>query len=353
MNRPRILMLGFYPLDRLDSAPKVRITRMREALDGLCDLEFVASDRAGRRRPVRALMKRLKEFDGIYIESSTSTAQETDLLFLRAARKAGVPVAIFIRDIYQLFPDWYGPMTAKKLLLKWAWHISMARYQRDASTLFFPTEGMASYFRHPDKRLLPPAGVVRTDLDRSRTEPRVIYAGGVSLNYGIDLLLEAMALVVERLPDAKLTLICPPHLPDWIRPWLDRPWLDLKHLASDELLPEMNRARVAVIPIKPTDYPSMSVKLFEYLSYGVPVMATPWRSIADFISTHGCGEVVDADPSRWAEALVHLLQDEAYAEHLSGAALAAIRDGHAWHDRAELVLEALVTARKPGIAIRR
>src|SRR5690606_19187840 len=125
----------------------------------------------------------------------------------------------------------------------------------------------------------------------------------------------------------------------------DRPWLDLKHLASDELLPEMNRARVAVIPIKPTDYPSISVKLFEYLSYGVPVMATPWRSLADFITTHGCGEVVDADPALWADALGRLLQDEARAAQLSQAALTAIRHGHTWQDRARQVLEALTGGR--------
>lgn len=340
--RPRVLMIGHYPLDRLDAAPKVRITRLRDALQAHCDLEFLSDTREGRRAPLWRLMGRVREFDAVYVESATSTATETDLLFHALCRRAGVSLGIYIRDVYPLYDYFFDASTLKNRILRVAWHVSMARYRRDASVLFFPTQGMADLFEHPNKHLLPPAGRVVEGIDRSRVEKRVIYVGGINKQYGIETLLGAMDLVVEQVPEAKLSLICPDRPHPLLDPWRDRPWLEMKHLETDALLPEMNRAMVAALPIHPTDYPSISVKLFDTLSYGVPVVATPWKEVKRFVDAHGCGRMAEPTPTEFATELIRILTHPEEGRQLGQAAQEAIRIGNTWDDRAKDLLGVLL-----------
>lgn len=338
-------MLGGYPMDRVDRAPQVRITRMREALGAITDLTFLSDTREGRRLPLLKLMGRLREFDAVYVEAASSTAMELDLLFYASCRQLGIPLGIYIRDAYQLYPYFYDTGSLKNRLLKWAWQVSIWRYERDASVLYFPTQGLSEHFHHPRKLLLPPAGRVLEGVDRSAPERRVIYVGGISKEYGADLLLEAMDLLAVRMPDVKLTLVCAAHDHPLIQPYRDRPWLDLMRLQTDELLPEMNRAAVAIIPFRPMEYPALSVKLLDYLSYGLPVVATPWTDVQRFIEAHGCGRIASPTPEGLAQALGDLLADPVEASRLGQAALATIQRGHTWEDRARNVVDTLLAAR--------
>ncbi len=343
MSRPRLLMLGGYPLDRLDAAPKVRITRMREAFEGLCDLTFLSDTREGRRKPLLALLPRIRQFDAVYVEAATSTATETDLLFYSLCRRLGIPLGIYVRDAYPLYDYQYDAKPLKHRLLKLAWQVSIHWYQREASALYFPTHGLSLHFHHPRKLLLPPGGRLHPGADRSAPEARIVYVGGVSQVLGSDLLMQAMERVVERLPEAKLSFICAPGAHDLIAPWRDRPWLELKHLETDALLPEMNRAAVAVIPFRQADYPALPVKLLDYLSYRMPVVATPWSDVVAFIAKHHCGHVVEASPEAVADGLIRVLLDPEEARRLSAAAGAAIAAGNSWDDRARTVLETLLS----------
>lgn len=349
MSRPRLLMLGGYPLDRLDSAPKVRITRMKEAFEGLTDLTFLSDTREGRRKPLLSLMTRIRQFDAVYVEAATSTATETDLLFYSLCRKLGIPLGIYIRDAYPLYEYQYDAKPLKHRLLKLAWHVSIHWYERQASALYFPTQGLSEHFYHPRKLLLPPGGRLNLGVDRSAPEPWIIYVGGVSRVLGSDLLMQAMERVVERVPEAKLSFICAPGAHDLIAPWRERPWLEVKHLATDELLPEMNRAAVAVIPFRQADYPALPVKLLDYLSYRMPVVATPWADVVAFMTKHHCGTIAEATPEAIADALIRILQDPEEARRLSEAAGAAIQEGNAWEDRARYVLDTLLPTADRGL----
>lgn len=349
MTRPRLLMIGGYPLDRLDAAPKVRITRMREAFEGICDLTFVSDTREGRRKPLLSLIPRIRDFDAVYVEAATSTATETDLLFYALCRKLGVPVGIYIRDAYPLYDYQYDAKPLKHQLLKLAWHVSIAWYERESAVLYFPTEGLSKHFHHPRKLLLPPGGRLVPGVDRSVPEPRVIFVGGVSQVLGTDLLLEAMERVVARIPEAKLSFVCAPGPHAMLDPWRDCPWLEIKHLETDALLPEMNRSAVAVIPFRQADYPALPVKLLDYLSYRMPVVATPWADVVAFVSKHRCGNIVEATPEAIADGLIQVLENPEEARRLSEAAGAAIAAGNTWEDRARYVLESLLVKPGPGI----
>lgn len=344
MTRPRLLMLGGYPLDRLDSAPKVRITRMREAFEEISDLTFLSDTREARRKPLLALIPQIRRFDAVYVEAATSTATETDLLFYHLCRKLGIPLGIYVRDAFPLYDYRYDAKPLKHRLLKLAWHVSIHCYEREASALYFPTQGLAEHFHHPRKLLLPPGGTLVPGVDRGAPEPRIIYVGGVSELLGSDLLMRAMERVVEDVPDAKLTFVCAPGSDALLAPWRDRSWLEIKHLETDALLPEMNRAAVAVIPFRQADYPALPVKLLDYLSYRMPVVATPWADVVAFITKHQCGHVVEASPEALAAGLVRVLRDPEEARRLSAAAAAAIEAGNTWDDRARHVLQTLLPA---------
>jgi len=83
MNRlPRVLVIGHYPLDTLDRAPKVRIYEMVAALARSATVTVIAGNRAERSHFLRQQKARgLKHFDMIYVETASSTATLTDIAF--------------------------------------------------------------------------------------------------------------------------------------------------------------------------------------------------------------------------------------------------------------------------------
>lgn len=339
-------MIGHYPLDVIDRAPRVRISRLRDALDAICDLTFFSGDRKARRKPLDEFKKRLGDFDAVYVESSSSYSTISDFMFLWACKRAGLPVGLYIRDAYQFYPFFYDDSTLKNKVLKWLWYVTVWVYERTASILFFPTEGLSSKFKHPKKLLLPPGGRLVEGVDRSKVERRVMYTGWISEEHGADLLLTAMDLVVAQVPDAKLTLICTTPDHPLLAPWKDRPWLDMMTRSTDDLLPEMNRCMVAVIPFRPNDYPALPVKTMDTLSYGLPLVVTPWKDVKEFVERHGCGVLADPTPEGLAAALVAVLLDPDRAAEFSRAAIATIARGNTWQDRARYLVECLSKSSK-------
>src|SRR3990167_8260368 len=216
MKRPHLLMLGQYPLDKLDAAPKIRTYYLWKALENLAEVTFITGTRQSRRWPLLKLILagNLKRFDAVYLEAATSTSMETDLLLLVLLKLAGIPIGIYIRDAYPLF-GLTLVRNPKEWLLNKAWFISQWAYQRLADILFFPTQSLAECFDFPSKALLPPAarmGLV--------SEPflgpfdTLLYAGHLSDENGWPLLKSAMELIHAKNPKIKLLALTPTVTPE-------------------------------------------------------------------------------------------------------------------------------------------
>jgi len=91
MSLPRhVLVLTMFDLTRLDRAMAVRPYNLYTSLQALAPTEMIAGGWLPRRREILHYLLRggLRRTRAVYVEASTTTATETDLLFLALLRLA-------------------------------------------------------------------------------------------------------------------------------------------------------------------------------------------------------------------------------------------------------------------------
>jgi glycosyltransferase involved in cell wall biosynthesis len=350
-----IVVLGMYDLTHLDRAMPVRIHHLHLALQQLSSTTLLAGSRMTRRRGVARFLLRggLRRTRAVHVEASTSTASETDLLFLTLARALAVPILIFIPDAYQRFPTTFPRTGFKMQMLDWGWRRSVATYLHLADILLFPSWGLAACFDvRQSAAVLPPAGVPSQERPPLSWEPpTILYVGGASRRYGSDLLLDAMEKVVARHPAARCQFVTGDANADVLEthPARHAPWLTIEQRTFDELPSAMGSATLTVIPLRVNAYNDLAipVKLFDYMSFGRPVVATACRDTAGLVNELESGLVVDDTVDDIAQGIIRLLENPSLATRLGRNGYRAIQTAHAWPHRAAQLLE-MVEALEQG-----
>jgi glycosyltransferase involved in cell wall biosynthesis len=336
-----------YPLDRADSGPTVRIRHIRDALAELVRLDVVAGYRSPRARDLAryAVSGRLRGLDGIYVESSSFLPSPGDVAFLGLARGLGIPVLTFVRDAYQLFPEYRQSGSLKERVSLRLFMPALRSLSAVSSQMAFPSRGLAAAVGHAtDGRLLPPGASAPVDVPRKTMARQLLHVGALrSPALGGELLLEAVARARASGHEVELTLVCRPSE----RPTGTQPsWLHTREASGDEILALLPDARASVIPRRETPYNDLAipVKLMEYLSYGRPLLVTDCTEQARIVREAGCGLVVNDDVDGFAAGISQLFDaSEAQLDAWSAAAAGAAR-ANSWHARAEQVLEILSLA---------
>lgn len=331
-------MLGQYPLDTLNSAPKIRTHALHQAFKSLADVTFITGTRAQRRGPLKTLLKQdFQHFDCAYLEASTSTSMDLDFRVLYRLKQAGVPLGIFIRDAYQLFG--LSKTDLKSRLLGLGWHASQYVYRQTATHLFFPSASLAEYFSFPNKQLLPPAcrAALRQNAEKSSAR-RVLYAGHLNEASGWPLLKAAFEQLHTKHPELRLFAVSPTVLAEI------PPWLDLHQGVLSEMQHELHDVFAAVIPRPCTVYNhlAMPVKLMDYLSLGLAVVVTPCTEMAQFVRHEGLGLVSLESPESLAASICELYTQPLQRESLGHKIARKIEQGHRWEHRARTVLNTLL-----------
>ena len=176
---------------------------------------------------------------------------------------------------------------------------------------------------------------------------KALYVGGISERYGLKVMLEALALV-NRDSSLGLELVCRPA--EFAREravldnYLDLPWLRVHHVSGKALTPVYQQSDIGLIPLLRNVYNdlAMPVKLFEYLSYSLPVVATDCTEMADFIARNRVGLIAEDNAKSLAEKILQLVEDRDLYEGLRRNVRRALENGNLWTDRAEQVAECLM-----------
>ena len=182
-------------------------------------------------------------------------------------------------------------------------------------------------------------------------EPRICYVGGVSEERGAVDLLQAFAAVLDTRPDARLLIAGPTHAPlsaEGLRALADELGVGARteirgRVPLDEAYALMADSDLGVAPLRAVGnyVASLPTKMFEYMSWALPVVVSGfplWRGI---VEECGCGRTFDAgDPRDLAAAILDVLADPDRYAAMSAAGLAAVGERYVWRHEAERLLEA-------------
>jgi glycosyltransferase involved in cell wall biosynthesis len=348
MTRPRVLLLAMYRLRAEPTGPLVRIGAVRTALSERVALDEVSGARAPRAWSLLryALGGRLRRLAGIYVESSTSLPGPADLLFLALARALGVPVVTYVRDAYQLFPDYY-PVTSWRRRASRALFLPTFRtLARLSSVVAVPSRGLARALfgdgqRASSAALLPPGARLPAVPALDPTASAILYVGSLAHGpSGGELLLDAMASATER--STNLRLLCVAPAGQGPRP--PHPaWLEVVRGGDDEIAHLLPRVRATVTPRTRSPYNDLAVpiKVMEYLGYGRPLLVTDATETAAIVTEAACGVVVPATVQGLADGLVAVAEAPAGQLLEWGEAARRAAEARSWGRTAERILDLL------------
>ena len=346
--KPNILYLGQYELEHIDSAPKVRTYALFQELTKISRLTFITGYRSSRRWPLLRFLcsGKLSEIDAVYLEAATSTSMEVDFLILILARLMNKPVGIFIRDAFPMF-NIIEKSSLKHRCLIILWRLSLWMYQNLATVLYYPSERFSQLFTNKKQKsiVLPPGGRQIPMIPLDKTSKTLLYVGGLGPVYaGIIELFKAIDRVFSYEPKIRLICVCRKKELESIQEWLQRPWLDIRHLQTHEIPQLRDEVLATVISLNPSAYADLAlpVKIFDYLSFGRPILASNSLSIAEFIKTHQVGMISECNGEAFKEAIDYLFSEPDILDSWAKNAIEQIQKAHSWEHRAEEILKTLL-----------
>lgn len=172
--------------------------------------------------------------------------------------------------------------------------------------------------------------------------PVIAFAGRAETARGVDVVIDAMPAVLDRVPAARLRLFLldAPQLPDVVRRVDASPArgaIEVVGRPAPDLREELLRCTVAAFPFK-FDHvaPAPPLTVVEAMSVGLPVVVTPVRCLEQVVEARKGAYVVPVrDPGAVARAVVAAL-DPARWQRMSDDALALVRERWNWTNAAQV-----------------
>jgi glycosyltransferase involved in cell wall biosynthesis len=351
MNK-NILYITFVDFDEQKSGSSVRPKKIYDAFSRLGAkiklLEGQQNRKFQRWKKVLKYFNDIKknEYDACYIEPPSGPIFNfcDHLLMIYISKIKKIPLGIFYRDAFWKLSEWYSKDGLKSkiiiLMHKFDWRI--IKYV--SKVIYFPSESFAEYFECSNKVILMPGAEVINNLSDGE-ENSFIYVGGLDGLYGSNLLLESFKLAYSKNKLLRLNLVCREEN-DTIKKYKNEEWLNLfiGKSGSEELKKIYDKSKYSIISFLPAIYSNISVpiKLFEYISYEKPIVATNCVEIEKIIKKYDIGKIANAEKYSLSEAILDMASNTEdyykYKENIKNKVL----KNELWENRVKLVIKTLV-----------
>ncbi len=346
-SKTNLLMYVPYSLDIRNRGSTVRPFCMSQAFGNIgTQLTLISGSREDRRKAIGTLLTQKRLFDCAYVEPGNWPLHPFDYLVLLWLRIKRTPIGLYYRDAYWRFPDWFRPSGWQRFRHR----IDLMVYRLTVRLVYFQSATMADLFNFRNKSILPPGARKRrteNERDYEGVERTALYVGGLTVKYGRQILFKAIELVGRQDPKIRFVII---GRRDEIRdlPQVRHGNVMILNLHGRQIEPFLESAHIALLPREKCPYNDLvlPVKLFDYLSYRLPIVATDDCEISKFIRTYRIGLVVDHDPGKVADAILKLANSRILAKTLSRNCSLALEDNNLWEDRARTVVESLLASRR-------
>jgi glycosyltransferase involved in cell wall biosynthesis len=203
-----------------------------------------------------------------------------------------------------------------------------------AATPFIRNKFLAIHPNTVDINNFPMLGELAADVEWGNKQAEVCYVGGIAKIRGINELCQAMGLV-----QTKVTLnLCGGFsdtdvernvkaMPSWRRVnefgFVDR-------IGVRDVLSRSMAGLVTLHPI--VNYiDALPIKMFEYMSAGIPVIASDFPLWREIIQTNDCGLCVDPlDPAAIAQAIDYFVANPSEAQRMGANGRKAVHERYNW-----------------------
>lgn len=340
------LMFAPYSLEPMNSAPTVRAYNMYHALKKKLSIDLVSGGFNKRTLKEIGYLFKNKKTTLLYIEALASPLSKIDYVFLNNLKRRGARIFPFIRDLYWKFPETLS--TTDPYRRRWLdnWYKKCEKeidwYLNNASGLFFPSKRMAELIDFPEKHVLRPGGAPSRVSSRELPQDKnVVFIGALSERTGVCTLLESMEYLHNRHPDARC-IIMGSGDKSIIEKWRKRGWVAFRIASYWDMPNIMSDVYIAAIPWSASfvhNNLTIPLKLFDYMSFGRPIVATNCKVMAQFIKKNKIGVITNDDPRSFADGLAKLMDDRNLACKMGMNAIRAIENKHSWEHRAEKLVQ--------------
>lgn len=265
-----------------------------------------------------------------------------------------VPIGVFYRDVYWKFDELYSLKGLKKFVMQTIYKMEEKFYGKYMHTVFLPSDAMGKYVHiNTAKMALPPGGrftEIPTNSNAIQQPFKGIYVGGINNDdYGLLTLVESYELLNKESVFGELIIVCREdeftNLSSAHKEKLNKPYITIKHVSGEKLQQVYEEVDFAFIPRKRSIYNDFAVpiKLVEYLTAGLPIIATDCSAQEDFVKSGPYGVITGDDAECLAQGMQSIQpQFEEFKRNIQQTFL----QQHAWNERAEQAAQALIGGQK-------
>ena len=164
----------------------------------------------------------------------------------------------------------------------------------------------------------------------ARRGPTVLYLGRLSSHKGIDTLIDAMPLVLGRIPEVRFVIAGPGEIPNLKTQIsnLGKNALFLGEVSEEEKISLMQKASVFVLPSRSEAF---GITVIEAMAAGCPVVVSDLPALTEIVEHEKTGLVFPVDEAKaLADRILKLLSDHELSQKVSKNAKEKVQEKYNW-----------------------
>lgn len=320
----------------LNMAPRIRQYQIYHALKKKHNIYCISGDYQERKEAINKFLdtENIEDFDGMYCESASWPLRNLDYMFFKFCH-SNIPMTIFYRDCFWKTKEYFKKVNLQVIQSYVRFHFEFLIFRKYFDHFFVPTESFGNFCKFKKKSILPPAGLIKTQKNKYRKwRPfNIIFAGNAKAGY--EIIFKIMEILNSESEDIHLHVISD-----------DIPKASVKNVfyhrtSFDNCKLILNKSHIGINVLRKTKYYNLALplKLFDYLSWGLPIVATNTYEMKKFINSNEVGLTVEHNEKAFAKAILNLKNNKKIYNKFQENALRIITESHNWDKRVNTIVD--------------